>query len=82
MLQGHLAASLRMNAFAVPVLAAWLVFIGSTVRATWVGGSPFTFHMGRLGRATLGVIAVVYAGAFGLWALRWFGFFGGPVPVF
>jgi hypothetical protein len=82
LLAGHVEASLRMHPFAAPVLAVWLLFMASTVHAAWTVGTPLTFYRGRFGRVALGVLALVYAATFVLWLLRWFGYFGGPVPVY
>jgi len=78
---GHIEASLHMHPLAVPALAVWMVFMAATVWATWTSGTPLTVLKSRQGRVTLAAIVVVYVAAFVLWALRWFGFFGGPVPV-
>ncbi|HEY8041572.1 MAG TPA: DUF2752 domain-containing protein [Polyangiaceae bacterium] len=78
---GQLDASLRLQPLAVPVLAVGLLFIFSTVWTTLRLGTPLHVHKSRLARVTLGIAAVVYGAAFALWMLRWFGYFGGPVPV-
>jgi hypothetical protein len=80
--QGHVDASLQMHPLAVPVFAAVSLFVASTVWTTFATGSPVTVYQSRLGRAAIGLLAVVYVAALALWILRWFGFFGGPVPVF
>ena len=82
LLAGDVGASLRMHPFAVPVLGVWLFFMASTVHATWTLGTPLTFYKGRFGRWALGVLCVVYGATLVLWVLRWFGYFGGPVPVY
>jgi hypothetical protein len=82
LLAGNVAESLRMHPFAVPVLGVWLLFMASTVHATWAVGTPLTFYKGRFGRVALGVLVAVYVATFVLWVLRWFGYFGGPVPVY
>jgi hypothetical protein len=79
---GQVEASLRMHPMALPVLVVGLLFIGSTVWTTVVLGSPINFHRSRLGRWTLAAMVVVYSATLVLWILRWFGFFGGPVPVY
>ena len=58
-----------------------LSFAAVTVTATLQLGSPLRMHRTRSGRAVIAGAVVVYAAAMALWALRWFGFFGGPVPV-
>ena len=78
---GHLDASLQMHPLAVPAAATWMIFMAGTVWTTWTAGTPLAVLQSRQGRATLLAIVVVYAAAFVLWTLRWFGFFGGPVPV-
>jgi hypothetical protein len=78
---GHLGASLRMNALALPVLAAGLALVGATSATTYRVGTPFAVHTTRLGRAAIAGLALACAAAVALWALRWFGWFGGPVTV-
>jgi len=64
------------------VLVAGSLFVASTVWTTFATGSPATVYASRIGRLAIGLLAVVYVAAILLWALRWLGFFGGPVPVF
>jgi hypothetical protein len=78
---GHVEASLQMHPLAVPALAGWLGFMAATVWATWTLGTPLEALKVRFGRVALAAIVAVYVAAFVLWGLRWFGFFGGPVPV-
>jgi hypothetical protein len=78
---GRLRASLEMNALAVPVLAGLLALVTVATVTTYRVGTPFAVHRSRLGRAALAGLGVAYAAAVGLWALRWFGWFGGPVAV-
>jgi hypothetical protein len=78
---GQVGASLRMHPLAIPTLAAGVLLAVSTVWATAALGSPVRVHRSRLARAAIVLAAVVYAAAFVLWVLRWFGYFGGPVPV-
>jgi hypothetical protein len=78
---GHVQASLRMHPLAVPVLLAGSIFVASTVWTTFRTGSPVTVYASRVGRVAIGLLAVVYVAAVLLWILRWFGFFGGPVPT-
>lgn len=81
LLAGDVGASLRMHPLAVPVLGVGLLFMAATVWSTLVLGSPVHVHETRLGRWAIGALVVVYAAALLLWIARWFGFFGGPVPV-
>jgi hypothetical protein len=81
LLAGDVVASLRMHPLAVPVLAVGLLFMGATVWTTLVLGSPIQVYKTRVGKWTLAAMVVVYGAAIVLWGLRWFGFFGGPVPV-
>jgi hypothetical protein len=78
---GDVSASFRMNPFAAPVAASIAMLAASTVLTTLASGTPVEFYKTRLGRASLACGAIVYAAAIVFWALRWFGFFGGPVPV-
>jgi len=78
---GHVRASVQMHPLAVPLVIAWLLFAGSTVSATWTTGTPVSVVKTRFGRVTLAAMVVVYVATFALWILRWFGLFGGSVPV-
>ncbi len=78
---GRVGASLRMHPLAVPVLFAGTLLVLSTVWTTLAVGSPIRFHRSRLGQGAIGAAFVVYAAALVLWILRFFGHFGGPVPV-
>jgi hypothetical protein len=80
--RGDITASLRMHPLAVPVLGSGVLLILATVWVTLVSGTPFLVHRSRLGRVAIGVSVVVYSLAAALWALRWFGYFGGPVAVY
>jgi hypothetical protein len=79
---GHPGASLRMNALAVPVAlasAALALAALDEAPASTPGGSRGGGGL-RL-RAAFTALVVTYGAAIALWALRWFGMFGGPVPV-
>jgi hypothetical protein len=78
---GDVAGSLRMHPLALPVLVAVGLVALSTAWTTVDTGSPIPFYRSRLGRAALVLAIAVYAAALLLWIARWFGFFGGPVPV-
>ncbi len=78
---GKVGASLRMHLLAVPVLFAGTLLVLATVWTTLAVGSPIRLHRSRLGQGAIGAALVVYAAAFVLWILRFFGHFGGPVPV-
>jgi hypothetical protein len=78
---GDVEASLRMHPLALPVVIAGALVAVSTVWTTLEIGTPFEFYRRRTGRAALALAAVVYAATLVLWALRWLGYFGGPVPV-
>lgn len=80
LLLGDWRASIAMHPLAVPMLVAGGAFAASTVWATYVYGLPLV-HKSRLGRISIGLLAVTYAACIVLWALRWMGYFGGPVPV-
>ena len=79
--EGHVRESLQMHPLTVPLVMVWLLFAGSTVWATWTTGTPVSVVKTRFGRVTLAAMVVVYVATFVLWTLRWFGLFGGPVPV-
>jgi len=78
---GHVGASLQMHPLAVPAVTTWMAFMVATVWATWREGTPLAALSARPGRLALTAIVVVYLAATVLWGLRWFGLFGGPVPV-
>jgi hypothetical protein len=78
---GQLDASLRMHPLAVPMLIAGALLAASTVATTVTLGSPVRMLRTRFGQVAVVVAIVVYGAALGLWTLRWFGYFGGPVPV-
>jgi Protein of unknown function (DUF2752) len=78
---GQVRASLHMHPLAVPVLVAGAMLMASTVWATVALGSPIRLHRSPFGRVALAMAVAVYVAALGLWVLRWFGCFGGPVPV-
>ena len=73
---GRIGDSLRMNALAAPVLGASLALAYAALQ-----GDASTTDHGRRLRAALMTTAVTYGAAVALWGLRWFGLFGGPVPV-
>ncbi len=81
MLAGDVAASVRLQPMAMPMVAAGGFIALMTVIATYRYGLPLINRM-RLGRLSIAFVVVVYAATLLLWALRWFGLFGGPVPVF
>jgi hypothetical protein len=78
---GRFGESVRMNALALPALVIGSAFALATVVTTARVGTPFEVHRTRSGRAALVGALLVYAAALVLWGLRWFGWFGGPVPV-
>jgi hypothetical protein len=78
---GQVDASLRMHPLAVPVLVAGLMLVAASVWATLQLGSPLRLHRTRFGRVALAAGVVTYGATLALWVLRWFGLFGGPVPV-
>lgn len=70
-----------MHPLAVPVVAVWMAFVAATVWTTWASGTPLAVLKGLPGRLALVAVVFVYVASLVLWGLRWFGFFGGPVPV-
>jgi hypothetical protein len=77
---GHPRESLAMNAVAVPAVAVSLA-IGA---AMFSDPTPDAIGRARAAarlRTRLALGAAIYAAAVALWTLRWFGLFGGPVPV-
>lgn len=82
LVDGDVSGSLHMHPLAVPVLLVGLLFMGSTVVTTLQLGSPLTVYRTRPGRWIIGAMVVVYGATLLVWIARWFGFLGGPVPVF
>jgi hypothetical protein len=80
MLAGDVIGSLRMQPLAMPMVAAGGFIALMTVIATYRYGLPLINRM-RMGRLSIVLIGSVYAATLLLWILRWFGLFGGPVPV-
>lgn len=80
LLRGDWRGSLHMHPLAVPMLLAGGLFALSTVWTTYDRGAPL-IHESRLGRIAIGALAVTYVASIALWALRWAGYFGGPVVV-
>jgi hypothetical protein len=80
MLVGQWHASLQMHPLAVPMLLAGGAFALSTVWTTYLFGMPLV-HKSILGKVALGALALTYVASIALWVLRWFGYYGGPVPV-
>jgi hypothetical protein len=78
---GRIDASLRMHPLAIPIVLAFAAIALSTVTAAMTRGSPVDFYRTWHGRAALVFLGVAYAAAVALWVLRFFGAFGGPVPV-
>ena len=78
---GNVDASLRMHPLALPVLVAGSLLALSTVWATFAAGSPIRTYRSRFGRFAVAFAIAVYGAALVLWVLRWFGHFGGAVPV-
>jgi len=81
LLHGEVGASLRMHPLAVPSAAASIALMGATVWVTAKKGSPEALWRDGIGRVTLLAFLGVEALVFALWVARWFGAFGGPVPV-
>jgi hypothetical protein len=78
---GHFAASLRMNALAVPSALATLAVMGATVWVTGKTGSPEGMWRDRTGRLSLLFFVGVQALVLALWGARMLGAFGGPPPL-
>ncbi len=73
---GQVRDSLRTNALASPVLATSAIL-------AWAAFAPDGRGPGARSRLRLALTAaiVTYGAAVVFWGLRWFGLFGGPVPV-
>ena len=81
LLAGQVDASLRMHPLAVPLAAAVAAVALSTLAAAVTRDSPVDFHRTWHGRAAIAFFGLAYVATIGLWVLRFFGAFGGPVPV-
>ncbi len=78
---GHVEASVRMHPLAIPLAASFAAIALSTAMTALTRGSAGDFHRPWHGRAALVFFALVYVAAIALWIARFFGAFGGPVPV-
>lgn len=81
MRDGDIGASLRMHPLAFPEIGVAAFFVAVTLWLTWREGSPFQLWGARLGRWALLAVAATHVASALLWAFRWIGLFGGPVPV-
>ena len=81
LLSGDVSASLHLQPLLVPLVLAMAALGVGVVAATLVHGHPGALVQARSGRAVLVFALVVTAATVALWALRFTGFFGGPVPV-
>jgi hypothetical protein len=77
---GHVMASLRVNALALPVALASGALAVTALDERPAGTTGAAQSRSRL-RAALAATTIAYGAAVALWALRWLGMFGGPVPV-
>ena len=78
---GDLGASLRMHPLALPSLTATALVMLATVGVTFARGTPIELLQVRAGRWAAAYFVIVNVALVLLWAMRMFGFFGGPVPV-
>jgi hypothetical protein len=81
LLDGDVAGSLRMHALVVPIVAITAFFAGVTVWLTWSQGTPLRLWESRIGRRATWALLAVHVAVVVFWALRMFGWFGGPVVV-
>jgi hypothetical protein len=80
-LQGDLSASLAMNPLAVPIALSAVAVALATVLVTLLRGSPMSILESRPARAAVLAFVALEALSVVVWALRFAGFFGGPVSV-
>jgi hypothetical protein len=81
LLFGDVMGSLRMHALAVPSALSTLLVVLATIWATFRRGSPLDIWRLRGGAAVIALFLAVNGANLLLWAARWFGACGGPVPV-
>ena len=81
LLQGEVAASLRMHPLAVPTALLQLAFAVVTVLVTLRHGTPFMLWKTRAGRISVYAAIAVLALDVVLWLARFAGLAHGPVPV-
>ena len=81
LLAGHFHASLRMHPLAIPLAAGFAAIALSIAISALTRGAAHAFHRTWHGRGALVFFGLAYAAAIALWVLRFFGAFGGPVPV-
>ena len=79
--QGDVARALALNPWGLVVAVCVVVLALDAVRATWRDGSPARSGAGPLGRWATRALLAALAIDILVWAVRWFGWFGGPVPV-
>jgi hypothetical protein len=80
-LHGDLAASLAMNPLAIPIALSAFAVALATVLLTLTRGSPVALLESRAARVSVLAFVLFEALSVVLWALRFAGFFGGPVSV-
>lgn len=81
LLAGDLSSSLHLQPLLVPLVLALAGLSAGFVASTLVHGHPGGLALSRAGRVVLGFAVVVAVANVLLWALRFTGLFGGPVPV-
>jgi len=80
-LHGDFAASLAMNPLTIPIALSALAVAAATVGVTLKRGTPISLLEHRAARLALIAFVAFEALSVVVWALRFVGFFGGPVPV-
>jgi Protein of unknown function (DUF2752) len=80
-LHGDLRASFAMNPLAVPIALATLAVALATVLLTLKRGTPMGLLESRPARAAVIAFVALEVLSVVVWALRFAGLFGGPVPV-
>jgi hypothetical protein len=75
------AGAVRANPLAPAVIVVLALLAARAVILTFRTGAPGALDDGRVGRALVRVLLALLAGQVVVWALRFAGFFGGPVSV-
>jgi hypothetical protein len=78
---GDVGRALALNPWGLVVAVCVLLLALDAVRVTWRDGSPTRSGTGPFGRWVTRALLVALAVDILVWAVRWVGWFGGPVLV-
>jgi hypothetical protein len=81
LLHGEVVQSLAIHPFATPTLLSQVLVSAATIHSAWTLGNPVFFYRSKFGKSALAFVASAFVASLALWALRAFGYAGGPVAV-